>query len=285
MSSVCRSLSSADVMEARMRRENNWGTGSAVAYQNSYYPIHKLGRAPLVSFLPPMARQMLPCFPGYLLFFFYFFVVKTTRALFFHTDKKTNKTTTTTSFMGKLSTTTKNLRLATGVTKESRNMRATMPEVVMEYIPALRTRILDDLHNGRSQEAAEFLSGQYHLDRLDWDFIQDIDTYKKIRNPTAHKTSDTAVKKTFTTASKRILEADKTRKKGYSAPANDAVPDDEDADEDSAEDDDDEPSVKKGAKKASSKPARKKSAAKPARKKAATTPKAPAKKRGRQNTK
>eukprot|EP01060_Flectonema_neradi_P032114 TRINITY_DN5045_c0_g1_i2.p1 TRINITY_DN5045_c0_g1~~TRINITY_DN5045_c0_g1_i2.p1 ORF type:complete len:866 (+),score=234.15 TRINITY_DN5045_c0_g1_i2:187-2784(+) len=250
LATVSRSLSSADVMEARMRRENNWGTGSAVAFQNSMYPVEKLGRAPFVSFLPPAARQMLPCFP---------------------------------SFMGKLSTTNKNLRLATGVSKSSLTMRSSMPEVVMDYIPTLRKRVIEDLHHGRSQEAAELLSGEYHLDRLDWDFVQDVDTFKKIRNPTEVKSSETSTKRAFTVASKNILDADKAKKKRFTAPANDAVPEDLE-EEDSEEEDDSQPAVKKGSKKAASKPSKKKAAAKPSRKKAATAPKAQPKKRGRQNT-
>eukprot|EP01063_Lacrimia_lanifica_P020490 TRINITY_DN2778_c0_g2_i1.p1 TRINITY_DN2778_c0_g2~~TRINITY_DN2778_c0_g2_i1.p1 ORF type:complete len:904 (+),score=374.67 TRINITY_DN2778_c0_g2_i1:43-2712(+) len=256
MARASRSIGMADVMDTVIRRSQNWSLGSAVAFAAAYYPVKTLGRHQLTSYLPPMVRQNLPCFPGYL---------------------------------GKLSTMNKNLRMATGITREgtaSGKLSCSSRAMTMEFLPALRRRVEAHLKEGDAQAAADLLA-EYKICKFDWDFAQEVDTFKKMGKPSKHEAGDTKTKSAMTRALNKLMDTDevKSRRSHIAAPsAGVATVDDDEGDDDGSDDDLIAPK-KAAAKKGAAKPAAKKAPAKraPAKKRPATEAKEPAK-RVRKNT-
>ncbi|KAJ9449253.1 Replication factor C subunit 1 [Diplonema papillatum] len=255
MAKVSRAIATADMMEASIRREGKWSLGPSAAFHASYYPIKMLGRHQLISYLPFAAKQPLPCFPG---------------------------------FMGKLSTTNKNIRLSYALSHEvsSRGMQGSSRDVIMDYVPALRWKV-DGLMAKNDPAGAATLLSQYNVSKIDWDFAQDIETFKKMQQKKVHAVIDSKVKRAMTLQLNKLTDSTeaKRRRKAVGAPVLSAGLDDDDDEERSEEDEEEDLDAALLAAKGK-KASAKKAAAKPAsRKRAATEKKAPPKKKPRQNTK
>ena len=196
MAAASRSLSEADMMDRTIRSENRWSLGPAAAFAAASYPTRILGQQPMTSYLPPSARQFPPVFPSYL---------------------------------GKLSRQNKNVRLALELTREATTkeggMQASAFGVVGEYVPTLRRVVEKELCEGRVETATETLGG-YGMCKLDWEFAQEVDTWKRKGSADlAHPTIDTKTKSALTRALNKVQDsaAAKQRRGKVAAPTSDAV--------------------------------------------------------------
>lgn len=111
--------------------------------------------------------------------------------------------------------------------------------IATDYLPTLRGRIEQLLSQQRVQPAAELMT-HYSLLKDDYDFAQDVTTYKKLKARPAPFAIETKTKSAFTRLVNKNGDRDgaAARRARMGVPATSAAAEDDDGDDDGGSDDD-----------------------------------------------